>query len=104
MDAALGLGGGNALPAVYAALPLHLGVDAVALDDGDDLLEAADAGLGHGEQLDLPAVLLGKALVHAEDFSGKERGLVAAGAGAEFKGDVLVVVGVLGEKQHLDLF
>ncbi len=56
------------------------------------------------EHFDLPAVLLGKARVHAEDLGGKERGFVAAGAGADFEDDVLFVVGVLGQQQHLDLF
>jgi len=49
-------------------------------------------------------LLLRKALVHAEDFGGKERGLVAAGAGADFENDIFLVVGVLGQQQHLDLF
>ena len=53
---------------------------------------------------DLPALLLGEARVHAEDFGGKERGLVAAGAGADFEDDVLLVVGILGQQQHLELF
>ena len=45
-----------------------------------------------------------KRVIHAEDFGGKERGLVAAGAGADFEDDVLLVVGILGQQQHLDLF
>ena len=104
MHAALRLRLRNTLHAVDAALPLHLGVDALALDDGYDLLVSAHAGLGNGEQLDLPAVLFREALVHAEDLGGKQRGLVAAGAGANFENDVLLVVGILGQQQHLDLF
>ena len=42
VDAALGLGLGHALHAVDAALELQPAVDAVALDQGDDLLDAAD--------------------------------------------------------------
>ena len=49
-------------------------------------------------------MLLGKAGVHAEDFGGKERGLVSAGAGADFEDDVLFVVGIFGQQQDLDLF
>ena len=49
-------------------------------------------------------MLLGEARVHAEDFGGKERGLVAAGAGADFEDDVLFVVGILGNQQDLDFF
>ena len=67
-------------------------------------LRAADVGFGLGEDFDLPLVLLGEAEVHAEDLGDEERGLVAAGAGAELEDDVLVVVGVLGEEQDLELF
>ncbi len=103
VDAALRLGGGNALHAVHAALPLELRVDALAFDDGDDFLVSADAGLGERHDFDLPAMLLGEARVHAEDLGGKERGLVAAGAGADFENHVLLVVGILGQQQDLDL-
>ena len=44
VNAALGLRGGNALHAMHAALPLELGVDALAFDDGDHFLVTADAG------------------------------------------------------------
>ena len=49
-------------------------------------------------------MLLGKARVHAENLGHKERGLVAAGAGADFQDDVLLVIGILGQQHHLDLF
>ena len=54
--------------------------------------------------LDLPAVLLGEARVHAENLGGEERSLVAASAGADFEDDVLLVVGILGEEQDLQFF
>ena len=46
VDAARGLGRGNALHAVDAALEAQLRVDAVALDHGDDFLDAALARCG----------------------------------------------------------
>ncbi len=105
MDAALGFGRGDALDAVDAGLVLHLGVDLVAFEDGGDFLHAAaDAGLGLGEDFDLPLVLLGEAEVHAEHLGDEDGGLVAAGAGAELDDDVLVVVGVLGEEEDFELF
>ena len=105
VNAALGFGGGDALNAVDSGLVLHEGVDLVAFEDGGDVLEtAADAGLGLGEDFDLPLVLLSEAEVHAEDFGYEERGFVAAGAGAELDDDVLVVVGVLGEEEDFELF
>ena len=56
------------------------------------------------EHLDLPALLLGEARIHAEDFGGKERSLVAAGAGADFDDDVLLVVRIFGQEQDLQFF
>ena len=41
------------------------------------------------------------ARVHAEKLGGKQRRFVAAGAGADFQDDVLVVVGVARQQQAL---
>src|ERR1700691_5896302 len=79
------LGFGHALHAVDARLPLELREDALALDDGNNFLVSADAGLRDRHDLDLPALLRGKARVHAEDFSRKERSFVAASAGTDFE-------------------
>ena len=61
VDAAGGLGGGHALHAVHAALVLEAAVGAPPLDDGGDLLDAADAGLREVDDLHPPALLLGVA-------------------------------------------
>ena len=98
-----GLGRGHALHAVDAALVAQLGVDAVALDHGDDFLDAALAGPGHGDDVDLPALPLREARVHAEDLGREERGLVAARPRADLEQDVLLVVRVLGDEQQRDL-
>ena len=103
MDAALRLSGGDALDAMHAALPFELGVDALALDDGDNFLESADAGLGERHDFDLPAMLLGEARVHAEDLGGKEGSFVATGARADFEDDVFLVVGIPGQEEDLEL-
>ncbi len=54
--------------------------------------------------LDPPVPMLGVARVHAIEIGGEERGLVAAGARANFENHVLLVVRILGQQQHLDLF
>ena len=36
-------------------------------------------------------------------FSRKERGFVAASAGADFQDDVLLVVGILGQQQNFEV-
>ena len=48
-------------------------------------------------------VALGVAGVHAEEVGREERGLVAAGAGADLEDRVLLVVRVLGDEQQPDL-
>ena len=45
----------------------------------------------------------GVAGIHAEHFVGEERGLVAAGAGADFEDDVFFVVGILGNQQDFQV-
>ena len=46
---------------------------------------------------------LGEADIHAEEVASEERGLVAAGAGADFDDGALVVVGVLGQERDLEI-
>ena len=103
MDAALGLGLGHALHPVSAALVLEDRVGALALDREGDLLEAADLGAGLGERLGGEAALLGVAGQHLVEIAGEERGLVAAGPGADLDQDVLGVVGVALDHRQADL-
>src|SRR4030081_3046780 len=70
---------------------------------GDDLLEATHGAFTHRHHLDLPALQGGKALIHPEQVAGKKRGLVAAGAGADFQHDVAIVHRVLGQQRDADL-
>ena len=55
------------------------------------------------DDVDLPALPLGVAAVHAEHLGREERRLVAARAGADLEQHVLVVVRVLGHEQQRDL-
>ena len=103
MDAALLLGHRNALHAVHAAFVLELAVDLVAADQRDDFLEPAHGGFAAGGHFHLPALRFAVARVHAEDLGREQGGLVAAGAGADFEHHVLVVVGIFGQQQDLEL-
>src|SRR5581483_5846997 len=53
-------------------------------------------------RLDLPALLGGVGLVHADEVPGEEVGLLAALGAAYLEDHVLVVVRVLREEQHLE--
>ena len=103
LDAALGLGLGDALDAVDAGLVLHDGVDALAGDLELDGLEAARVGRGAGEHLDLPALGGREALVHLVQVSREDARLVAADAGANLNDGVLLVVGVCRDEKELDV-
>ena len=43
------------------------------------------------------------AVIHPEDFGGKQRGFVTARPGADFEHHVLVVVGIFGQQHDLEL-
>ena len=97
------LGVGDTLHAMDAGFELELGESAAAADFRDNLLVAAHAAFAGGHHLDLPALPGGETLVHAEQIAGEQRRLVAAGAGADFKNDVALVHGILGQQRELDL-
>src|SRR5436305_708220 len=68
VDAAAGLGRRHALDAMHAALVLQLAVDAASRDRCDHYLDAAYPALAHRQRLDLPALALAEARVHAEQI------------------------------------
>ena len=103
VDAAGRLGIGHALHPMHARFEFQLGKRAAAADLGDDFLVAAHRAFARGDDLDLPALLGGIALVHAEQIAGEQRSLVAAGAGADFQHDVALVHRVLGQERETQL-
>ena len=88
---------------VHAALVLQLGVGSLSVDHADHFLEAADAVLADAHHLHLPVLVLRVVHIHAVKLRRKQSRLVAAGAGADLQDNVLVIVGVLGEKKNLQL-
>ena len=103
VDAALRLGLRDPLDPVGAALELEHRVGALAADLERDLLEAADLGRRLREHLGGEAALLGVAGEHLEQVAREQRGLVAAGAGADLDDHVLVVVGVALDHREAQL-
>ncbi len=99
VDAALRLGGRHALHAVRARLELEARIGAAADHAADDFLVAAVLAGALAQHLDLPALPLGKAGVHAEQVAREDRRLVAAGAGADLEEDVGVVALVLRDQE-----
>ena len=103
VDAALRLGGGDALHAVHAGLVLELAVRAVAGDLDGDLREPADLRRVAVEHLGPQPEAGGVAQVGVEQLGGEQRGLVAAGGGADLEDGVAVVVGVARQERVAEL-
>src|SRR5262249_35476427 len=101
MNAALRFGHRHALNAVPAGLELEPGIRPAAVHFGDDFLVAAAVSRALRDDLDLPAVALRVAAVHAEELSREQRRFVAAGAGTDFEENIAIVVGVA--RQQLPL-
>ena len=98
VDPPAAFGRGDALDAVDPAFELQPREHAIAGDRGDGFLVAADVGLRGVDQLELPAIFLGEALVHAQQVAGEQSRLVAAGAGADFEHRGAFVGAVLGQQ------
>ena len=97
VDAALGLGLGDALHAVRAALELEHGVRAVALD-----LERVGA-VGGVHRVGREPAPLRVAREHAVEVARPQAGLLPARAAADLDDHVLVVVGVALDHREADL-
>src|SRR3546814_21003001 len=91
----------HTLHSVRAGLELQAGEDARAGDLRARLLVAADLDFGGIDDLEAPALQLSVALVHAQEVGGKERRLVAAGAGAHLEDGIARVGLVLRQQQDL---
>ena len=98
--ASLRLGRGHALHAVHAAFPLQAAVNARPWISAMISLKPPNARRVGREHVDLPALAFGVPLVEAKELAHEKRGLVAAGAGADFEDDVLVVVGIFREAEE----
>ena len=98
VDAPLRFSVGNALDAVNARLEFHFREDAASDDLRDDFLVAPRSAVADRKDFQLPAVRFGVALIHSEKVASKERGFIAASAGAHFKNGSALVSGILGQQ------
>ena len=103
VDPPAGLGGRHALNAVDTALELQPAPCAPALDEEDDLLEAADAGGVTVHHLHLPPLALRVLRVHPREIGGEQSGLVSARTRADLDEDVPLIVGIPGQEQRPEL-
>ncbi len=86
-----------------AALVLQARIGPLALDAEDDFLETTDPGHVGTEGFGGPAVVLSVSGIHAVQIGGKQPGLVAPGPSPDLHDDVLLVLGVPGQKHEPQL-
>ncbi|MGF6370211.1 hypothetical protein OKW40_002961 [Paraburkholderia sp. RAU6.4a] len=101
MDAALRFGGRHALHAMPARLELQLRIRGIAGNSHDHFAIAPEVRFARRHHLDLPAVALGIAQIHAQQIAREQRGFVAAGARADFEENVALVVRVFRQQHFL---
>src|SRR5882762_6867117 len=101
MDAALGFRRWHALDAVHAALVFQFRIHFLTLNGGDDFFQTAQRRRRAFEDFNFPALRFRVARVHAKKFRGKEGRFIAAGTGANFQNDALLVEGIFRQKQKL---
>jgi len=87
-----------ALRSMHTAFVFQFGVDLVALNRGHDFFEPAERRRRAFQNFHLPVLCFRVARIHAKKFTGKKRGFVAAGPGADFHDDALVVVRIFRQQ------
>ena len=103
MNAPLAFRDGHPLHPMDARFILEAAISPFAFDRKDRLFDAAHAGFTDVEGFCFELVLFRPAQIHAIEFGGKETRFFAAGAGANFKNDIFVVLGIFGQQQLFHL-
>src|SRR5579859_7621544 len=104
MDAPVGLGDGNALHAMCAALIFHTAVRAASLHDEGYVFDAALPSFVAVQDFDFPALTIGIAGVHAKKFAREKCGLVSASAALDGDNGVFLVQDVFWQQRNFNLF
>jgi len=99
VDAALLLGGGNALNTVYATFVFQLGINLVALNAATISFTPPCVDGEAFEDFDFPTLDFGEARVHAVEIAGEDASFIAAGAGANFHDHALFIEGIFRQEE-----
>src|SRR5258708_34435746 len=103
MDAALRFRVGDALHTMNTAFIFQLGINFLALNSRDNFFYSTHLRGRAFHHFDFPALGFGVTRVHAEEVAREDAGFVAASAGADFKDNVFVVDGIVGEEKKFQL-
>src|SRR6185295_10120376 len=103
MNSTTGFSDGNTLYPVDPGFEFEVTVRALAFYQRNDALVAPRPSFCGFNHIDLEPFELGVLAVHAEQFSRKERRLIAAGPRADFEEQTLLVSRVFGNEQLLGL-
>ena len=99
MNAALGFGLRDTLHPMRPGLEFQARVDAATDHTADDFAITTMLALIFAHGLDLPALTLGVAAVHAQQVAGKYRRLIPAGSGADLEEYVAFIERVARDQQ-----
>src|SRR5690349_10769448 len=91
MNATVGLGHGDALDTMCAALVFHAAVGTLAFHDKSDIFDAALFSLVGIHDLDFPAATIGVAAIHAEKLCCEKGCLVATGTALNGHDSILLI-------------
>ncbi len=94
--------GGHPLDSMNASFIFEPRVRALAMNQGNDLLEAPRRAERCGHHLDAPPPTLGIPAIGPEQVGCEQRRLFSARARSYFKKRVLLIVGVLGQEQQIE--
>ena len=99
----LGFGLRHALHAMGSRLKLEARIGSLPDDLGHHLFVAAMLSQAFADHLYLPPSQLSITAVHPKQITGKQGGLIATGPCADLEENILVVVGIPGQQQLLQI-
>ena len=94
----------HTLHSVHSALIFHARKHPLTFNQSNDFLQSASRRFGSRQNLHLPALGLGVSGVHAKQFRRKQSSLVATSSCPDFQNHILLIIGILGQKQNLEFF
>ena len=95
MNSSLGLGFGDALHAMRTGFEFKLRIGTIADNPADNFLVAAMLAITGMQNFDFPALRFSKTRIHSKQVASEYCGLVATGARAYFKKQIVVIMRIV---------
>ena len=101
MNTSAGLCLGHPLHPMYPGFVFHHRIGSFPVDHEGHILHAAYTDLFAFHQFYFPSLALCIMEIHAVDLGREQGRLIPAGTGTDLDYDILIIIGVLGQKQNL---